>query len=115
MNIHSIQRHIEELRILLQLINFNFDFLCISESKLEKGSEPKVDISIDGYEQPLSKPTEATKGGVLLYARKGIVVVPRTDLDNLMYKSKQLESIFVEVVGDSKSLNVNNVPTSLHG
>ena len=104
LNIHSIQRHIEELRILLQLINFNFDFLCISESKLEKGSEAKVDISIDGYEQPLSKPTEATKGGVLLYAREGIVVAPRTDLDNLMYKSKQLESIFVEVVGDSKSL-----------
>ena len=30
-NIHSVQLHIEELRVALQLLNFTFDIICISE------------------------------------------------------------------------------------
>ena len=104
LNIHSIEQHIEELRILLELLNFSFDFICISESKIEKNYEPKIDIGIDGYECPISKPTEATKGGVLIYSKKGMTVILRTDLSDLVYKSKELESVFLEVIGESKSL-----------
>ena len=43
-NIHSIQLHFEELKLLLQLIDFKFDILAISESKLEKGVKPIIDI-----------------------------------------------------------------------
>ena len=32
-NIHSIELHIEEFRVILQLINFDFYIICISESK----------------------------------------------------------------------------------
>jgi len=42
MNIHSVDLHIEELRVALQLLDFQFDFICISESKIQQ-------------EQPLSK------------------------------------------------------------
>ena len=31
-NIHSIERHIEEFRVALQMLDFNFDIICISES-----------------------------------------------------------------------------------
>ena len=57
-NIHSIERHIEEFRVILKMIDFNFDIICISESKVIKDCDPKVDISIDGYQTPISTPTE---------------------------------------------------------
>ena len=34
LNIHSIQKHIEELQIILIALNFKFDIIAISESKL---------------------------------------------------------------------------------
>ena len=37
LNIHSIQKHIEELKTTLQMLNYKFDILAISESKLQKG------------------------------------------------------------------------------
>ena len=36
LNIHSIELHIEELRLTLELLNFHFDIICISESKIQK-------------------------------------------------------------------------------
>ena len=107
MNIHSIDLHIEELRTALQLLDFKFDFICISESKiLEDQPQTKVDISLNGYQAPLSTPTEATKGGVLLYARIGLNIVPRTDLSDNIYKSKEIESLFVEVINPKESNSI---------
>ena len=104
MNIHSVQLHIEEFCIILKMLDFKFDFICLSESKIQKGFEPKIDINIDGYQPPVGVPTEATKGGVLLYAKIGINFIPRPDLCNIMYKPKELESVFVEVI-DTKEKN----------
>ena len=52
LNIHSIQLHIEDFRIILQLLEFKFDIIAISESKLQIGLDPKVDISLTGYQKP---------------------------------------------------------------
>ena len=43
LNIHSINLHIDDLRILLKTINYKFDVLALSESKLK--TFPIVDIS----------------------------------------------------------------------
>ena len=48
LNIHSIELHIEEFRIILEMINFKFDIICITESKIIKDSPPKIDIYISG-------------------------------------------------------------------
>ena len=103
LNIHSIELHIKEFKIILELLNFKFDFICITESKIHKDSEPKVDISIDGYQSPVGMSTESTKGGVLIYAKTGLNVIPRDDLTNSMYKSCELESFFVEVINTKGS------------
>ena len=66
LNIHSIQKHIEELRIILNLLNFKFYIIALSESKILKGMQPIIDISLNGYHVPVGTPSEATKGGVLL-------------------------------------------------
>ena len=66
-NIHSIEKHIDELRSYLLLTGFQFDILAISESKLQHNNQPKVDITIDGYHYPLNSPTKATKLRAILY------------------------------------------------
>ena len=104
LNIHSIERHIGELRILLQMLSFNFDFICISESKILKGRDPLSDIHIKGYQSPVGTPTEASKGGVLMYIKEGINYKPRPDLN--IYKCKELESYFVEVINSSGSNSI---------
>ena len=60
LNIHSIQLHIEELRIILGTLDYMFDSIAISESKLK--NDPKVDISLKGYHPPYCTNTEAEKG-----------------------------------------------------
>ena len=96
MNIHSIQLHFEELKIMLQLLNFSFDILTITESKIEKNIDPIIDITLDGYHKPIGTPTEATKGGVLIYVSNKLNFKPRNDLN--IYESKKIESMFIEVV-----------------
>ena len=98
LNIHSAEFHIEEFRIALQLINLKFDFICLTESKIRKNREPNTDITINGYKHPIGMPTEATKGGVLIYVKEGINYRPREDLN--MHRSKELESYFVEAIND---------------
>ena len=94
LNIHSIAFHIDELRLTLQLIKTPFDFICLTESKIQVDQIVKVNIDIDGYQSPIGTPTEATKGGVLIYVKNGINFFPRPDLD--IYKSRELESFFIE-------------------
>ena len=74
-NITSIQFHIEEFRIILQLLDHQFDFICISESKLQKNIQPSVDINIEGYQTPVGMPTHASKGGVLIYISKKASII----------------------------------------
>ena len=104
LNIHSIQLHIEDLRIVLQILNFNFDIIAISESKLQDGIEPQIDITLNGFQTPISTPTKASKGGVLLYVANHINFKPRPDLN--IYKSKELESAFIEIIepGEANSI-----------
>ena len=81
LNVHSIERHIDEIQVFLDLLKFQFDVLCFSESKIIEGSNPKTSILLEGYQEPLGMPTKATKGGVLIYVKNGITFVPRDGLN----------------------------------
>ena len=76
LNIHSLELHIEELRIVLKLLEFDFDIICLTETKLKKNVAPKSDISIESYQYPVGTPTEASKGGVLIFVKEGIDYIP---------------------------------------
>ena len=89
------------------MINFAFDIICISESKVIKDFDPKVDIYIYGYQAPISTPTESTKGGVLIYVKSGINFKLRNDLN--VYKPKELESLFIEVNNKKESNDIIGV------
>ena len=101
LNIHSLQFHIEELTILLNMLNYNFDVLAISETKLYKGIQPAKDINIPSY-QCEQTPTEANKGGTLLYIADKLNYKPRKDLE--IYEPKKIESTFIEII-NSKGKN----------
>ena len=96
LNIHSLEFHIEDLRTSLKILGTSFNFICITETKIRKNNDPKSDITIEGYQAPVGMPTEAQKGGVVIYIQDGIDWKPREDLN--MHKPKELESYFIETI-----------------
>ena len=66
LNIASLSKHKEELETTLAMLNFNFDIIGISETKIKKHSAPIYDISLKGYNL-FYTPTESEGGGVSFY------------------------------------------------
>ena len=96
LNIHSLEKNKDELATLLSTLEFKFDAIGISETKLKTNTVPKYDISLEGYKH-FSTPSEANKGGVILYILDKHISSSCNSLNKLMYKSRVLESIFVEI------------------
>ena len=100
MNISSLNLHFDELSTMLTLLNFQFDILGLTETRLKKQHGISFPISIDGYSFEHT-PTESSCGGALLYISNKFNYKPRNDL--LIYKSTLIESIFVEIIFPHKS------------
>ena len=56
---------------------------------------------MEGY-QICSPPTEAEKGGVLIYVADHLSTKTLKNLDKIMYKPQQLESVFIEICNKNK-------------
>ena len=85
----------------------NFNILGISESRILKSQSSNINISLQNYLTE-KNPTESTVGGVLLYINKKHFYKTRPDL--MSYKSKKLESSFLEVILPKKSnLNIGRI------
>jgi len=95
LNIASLQFHFEELKILLTMLNFDFDCIMITETKLQKDVQPKIDINIPNYHL-FHTATEAAKGGTLIYIANKLISKPRKDLE--IYESMRVESTFSEII-----------------
>ena len=101
MNIASLAKHKEEFETALQILNYKFDIIGLTETKIVKNSPPIYDTSLQGYKCYYT-PTEASKGGTVLYVNKKFNSKPRNDLDNILYRSKTLESSFIEIINPGK-------------
>ena len=101
LNISSLAKHFDELNALLGLLNLNFSVIGISETRFLKNSPPIFNFDIGGY-TAVHTPTESSAGGALLYISNHLSYFPRSDLDNVLYKPKELESVFVEVSFSNK-------------
>ena len=71
LNVSSLPFHFEGLSILITEHNLNFDFLGMSESRLELNQNPLTSVQQPGYNVEYT-PTECNNGGTLLYVKKGI-------------------------------------------
>ena len=70
LNIASLQKHIDELRSFLSLLNHPFNVICITETRLNE-EKPLANISIDGYEF-VHTPTKTQCGGAAIFIKTGI-------------------------------------------
>ena len=102
LNISSLTFHFDELLVLMAENKLNFDFLGISETRLKLNRNSLNPISIPSYNTEHT-PTEPSNGGTLLHIKHGINYKLRKDLQ--IYKSKELESTFVEVLEPGMSKN----------
>ena len=101
LNIASLEKNKDEFEATLSLLKFKFDVIGISETKIKKGSDPKYDLKISGYKH-FHTPSEANKGGVIIYVLEKYDTKPCKNLDKIMYKSHLLESCFIEIVVPNK-------------
>ena len=88
--------HFDELKILLNQLGLDFNIIGITETKSQTNIPPtNCDLPRYVYKH---MPTESDKGGTLLYIPTNLQFFERPDLDKLAYKSKELESKFIELV-----------------
>ena len=102
LNISSLSRHFDELNALLSILNLKFSVIGISESRFLKHSPPIFDFNIEGYSVEHT-PTESSAGGALLYISNRFSYTVRSDLSQLLYSPRDLESVFVEISFSRKS------------
>ena len=94
LNISSLSFHIEELTTLISEHNLTFDIFGVSETKLRLNKAPLSSVVIPGYNFKFTA-AECSNSGTAIYIKKGLNYKLRKDLE--IYKSKQLESMFIEV------------------
>ena len=95
----SLALHIVELKLFLSLIKTKFDIICISESRITKNNSLTTNINIPGYNFEHT-PTESKADGSLMYISDKISYKLHNDLN--ICCSKQLESVFIEVLMPNK-------------
>ena len=94
-NIASLNKHIDDLRLIMSKLDFKFDVIGISEHKIRKDTEPSNNISISGYNPFIFEPTETSHGGTGFYIKDNVDYVPRKDLQ--INSPGNHESIFIEI------------------
>ena len=102
LNIASLQYHHDDLVQLVEGANCQFDIISITETKLRTGIPPAINIEIPGYSIEHT-PTDATKGGSLLYISDKYNYKPRKDLEfNLLRRSVLRSSQFRKMIKTSE-------------
>ena len=91
-----------------------FDIFGVSETKLRLNKAPLNSIIIPGYNFEFTA-NECSNGGTAIYIKKGLNYKLRKDLE--IYKSKQLESTFVEVTPKNEKVVIGciYIHPSIHG
>ena len=97
--------------LILNQLQIEFHFICITESRLIKGISPTTNINLKDYVIE-NTPTESSTGGALLYINKKYLHQPRNDLN--ICKSGHLESIFVEIILPKRPILLLVVFTDIH-
>ena len=95
LNFLSLFFRFDELSPLLSELNHSPEIIAISESRLTSSTQSIVKIILENYCVEHT-PTESSNSGTLLSIRNDISYEFRNDLK--IYKPKELESIFIEII-----------------
>lgn len=100
-NIRSLQANYDHLLDMLNILNFDFSVIGLSEIKFKIDKEVFANISIPRYTF-IFQPSNSAAGGVGLYINNHLHYSERNDLSNT---SDNYESIWIEV-GDTHGKNI---------
>ena len=103
LNISSLSFQYEDLHRFLVNMPAKPSVFGISESKLKKGNPSLINIFLPGYNIEHTD-TESACGGTLLYINKSLNYINRQDLN--LYKTKELETTFIEVILPKRKINL---------
>ena len=99
-NIASLSKHIDDLRLTLSLLKKEFQIIGISEHKIRKDLSPIINIDIEGYKPFLYDPTESSHGGTGFFIKETMNHIKR---DDLKFNSRgNYESTFIEIIVPNK-------------
>ena len=93
-----------------QKVKINFKIIGITESRLTTKKDPVNNINIPGNNIEHT-PTKSDKGGALLYISKELNCKSSNNLK--LYKGKNLESVFIEVLSKSDKNTIIRLCTSI--
>ena len=108
LNISSLSYHCPELHSLLSEYNKDFNVIGITKSRIKRKEKVLSNIEIPNYKVEQCS-AESANDGELLYIKNDTTYKVRNDLK--MYKSKNLESIFIEIINTN---NKNTVVTCVY-
>ena len=103
LNIASLAKHFDNFLNFLNSLKCQFKIIGISETRISSQSIPH-NVNIPGYKFYHTK-TESSAGGTGIYISDDIIYKTRNDLSSLLYKSRSLESTFLEIFPDDKKSN----------
>ena len=86
---------------MLTLLELQLSVIGITETKFSKNITPSINFSLPKYSIEHT-PAESSAGGALLYIADYLTYKQRKDLTKQAYKSKELESIFIEIMYKKK-------------
>lgn len=107
LNISSLDKHIDDLRLTISRLKLNFDIIGLSEHKIRKGNQPLNNIHLQGYHPFIFEPTNTTHGGVGFYIREDISYNERTDLD--LNSTSNYECKFIEIKTSKESIIIGAI------
>ena len=84
----------DDFRDLITNCKLKPKIIGLTECRLKKNKEPLANIQLSNYTNEFTS-AESSKGGTMIYIEKSLRYKMRHDLT--MYKSKKIESIFIEV------------------
>ena len=99
-NIASLDKHIDDLKMILSLMKHDIEIIGISEHKIKKDSLPSNNIKIPGYKDFIFEPTEATCGGTGFYIKENLDHISRNDLQ--INSPANYETKFIEIKFSNK-------------
>ena len=83
-------------------MKYEFSAICISETSQKFNENFKVNVSIDGFAEPIVTGTLTSKGGVAIYIKDTFETFERVDLKS---NEEECEAVWIEI-RNKKSKNI---------
>ena len=112
-NLNGLEGKIDLLEKFIKTTKTEIDVICISETSQKEDIDFMSNVSLVGYNNPISQGSKTARGGVAIYTKSNINAYPRDDLNKT---DKSFEIVWNEIqVDGSKNIIVGCAYRHPHG